>query len=62
MITLEKFINQLVIALAELFRARGDERIADYLLTQHDLDAVFGQLAVRMLAIYNQYQRRESLI
>ncbi len=62
MITLEEFINQLVIALAELFRARGYERIADYLLTQHDLDAVFGQLAVRMLAIYNQSQRRESLI
>lgn len=61
-ITLEEFINQLVVALAELFRARGYERIANYLITQHDLNAVFGQLAVRMLAIHKQTQRRESLI
>lgn len=61
-ITLKQFVDELVGALAELFRARGYERIADYLLSQHDLESVFGQLATRMLQMHQETQERESLI
>lgn len=61
-ITLKDFVEQLVNALAELFRAQGFERIADYLLSQHDLTAVFGQLATRILAMHQETANREALI